>query len=382
MGALMSTVMIGIDPHKASHTAVALDGREVVLGQLRVRACATQCDQLLAWARQWPDRSWAIEGAFGLGYLLAQQMVSAGERVVDVQPKLAARIRLLNTAAVNKNDPNDARSVAVAAARSSDLPAVAAEDHAVVLKIWVRRRRDLSRTRNRVVNHLHAVLCELTPGGFAGEISARQAAALLDAVHPLGAAATARRDLAYQIVEDLRRIDGQLGEVRDRLTNLVLASRTSTTGIFGVGPVVAAMVIGYTGKVARFPTADRFAAYTGTAPIEASSGPHTVYRLSRRGNRQLNHAIHIVAVTQIRYRHSPGRAYYDRKIAEGKSPKMALRALKRRISDTLYRAMLADAKAAVGAREGNRGTALSPARPAHTPHASSSDKPLPGQRSA
>jgi transposase len=253
MGALMSAVMIGIDPHKASHTAVALDGREVTLGQLRVRACETQSEQLLAWAKQWPDRSWAIEGAMGLGYLLAQQLATAGERVVDVQPKLAARIRLLNTMAVNKNDPNDARSVAVAAARSSDLPVVAPEDHAAVMRIWVRRRRDLSRTRNRMVNRLHSVLCELVPGGFAGELSAPQAAALLDKVQPLDAAATARRDLAREIVDDVHRIDGQLHEVRQRLTQLVLASRTSTTETFGVGPVVAAMVIGYTGDVARFP---------------------------------------------------------------------------------------------------------------------------------
>jgi transposase len=382
MGALMSAVLIGIDPHKASHTAVALDGQEVVLGQLRVRACAMQAEQLMTWAQRWPERSWAIEGALGLGYLLAQELAAAGERVVDVQPKLAARIRLLNTKAVNKNDPNDARSVAVAAVRSSDLPVVAAEDHATVMRVWVRRRRDLSRTRNRTVNRLHTVLCELVPGGFAGELSARQAAALLDTVQPIGAAATARHDLACEIVDDLRRIDTQLREVRTRLTQLILAAKTSTVEIFGVGPVVAAMVVGHTGDITRFANADRFAAYTGTAPIEASSGPHKVYRLSRRGNRQLNHAIHIVAVTQIRYRHSPGRAYYDRKIAEGKSPKMALRALKRRISDTLYRAMLADVRAAMGTREGNRGTALSPARPAPTPHASSSDKPLPGHQSA
>ena len=107
---------------------------------------------------------------------------------------------------------------------------------------------------------------------------------------------------------------------------------------------MAAIVLGDTGDVTRFATAAHFAAFTGTAPIEASSGPHKIHRLSRRGNRQLNHAIHIVAVTQIRNRHTPGRAYYDRKIAEGKSPKMALRALKRRISDALYKAMITDAR--------------------------------------
>jgi transposase len=107
---------------------------------------------------------------------------------------------------------------------------------------------------------------------------------------------------------------------------------------------VAAIVLATPADVTRFPTAARFAAFTGTAPIEASSGPYTIHRLSRRGNRQLNHAIHIAAVTQIRNRHTAGRAYYDRKIAEGKSRKMALRALKRRISDAVYHAMITDAR--------------------------------------
>ena len=111
----MAVVMIGIDPHKASHTAFAVDPREAKLGQIRVRASSRQVDSLRTWATEWPDRVWAIEGATGLGRLLAQQLLAAGEQVLDVQPKLAARVRLLNTGQVNKNDPNDARSVAVAA---------------------------------------------------------------------------------------------------------------------------------------------------------------------------------------------------------------------------------------------------------------------------
>jgi hypothetical protein len=104
--------MIGVDPHKASHTAVVISAAEEPLGEVRVRACAAQAERLLAWAAPWPERVWAIEGADGVGHLLAQQLLAAGERVLDVQPKLSARVRLLAAGATSKNDPNDARSVA------------------------------------------------------------------------------------------------------------------------------------------------------------------------------------------------------------------------------------------------------------------------------
>ena len=219
------SVVIGVDPHKASHTAVVVDEQEKVLGRLRVQASSVQAEQLCAWAETWPERSWAIEGAAGLGFLLAQQLVAAGEQVVDVQPKLAARVRLLNTGQVNKNDPNDARSVAVAALRGRDLPLVRREDHAAVMRVWVRRRRDLARTRNRVANRLHTLLCELVPGGFAGEISAPQAIALLSRIHPQGAADAARHELAADLVDDLHRLDRQLKAVRASLITLVAASQ-------------------------------------------------------------------------------------------------------------------------------------------------------------
>jgi transposase len=165
-------VIIGIDPHKGSHTAVALGAAEKKLGQLRVKAAPGQVDQLRQWAAWWPDRTWAIEGARGLGQLLAQQLLGAGEHVVDVQPKLAARVRLLNTGQVNKNDPNDARSVAGAALRAHAAPDVVAEDDTAVMKLWSRRYRDLGSLRTQLVCRLHAVLCDLVPGGSAREISA------------------------------------------------------------------------------------------------------------------------------------------------------------------------------------------------------------------
>src|SRR5216684_143114 len=154
----MTAVMIGIDPHKASHTAVVISGAEEPLGELRVRASAAQAGTLAEWAAAWPERTWAVEGAGGLGHLLAQQLVAAGERVLDVPPKLAARVRLLQAGDTNKNDPNDALSVAVAALRSRSRRPVTAEDHAAVLKVWSKRHRDLARARNQVACRLHAVL--------------------------------------------------------------------------------------------------------------------------------------------------------------------------------------------------------------------------------
>src|SRR6516225_9439469 len=148
-------VMIGIDPHKGSHTAVAVTATEEPLGKVRVRACPAQAEQLVAWAAAWPERTWAVEGAGGLGRLLAQQLVAAGERVLDVQPKLAERVRLLAAGAVNKNDPNDARSVAVAALRSRTVREVVPDDHSTVLKVWSRRHRDLGRARTQIACRLH-----------------------------------------------------------------------------------------------------------------------------------------------------------------------------------------------------------------------------------
>jgi transposase len=346
---LMVAVMIGIDPHKSSHTAVAIGVGEEPLGELRVRACPSQAEQLLVWAAAWPERAWAVEGAAGLGCLLAQQLVAAGEQVLDVPPKLAARVRLLQAGDTNKNDPNDAFSVAVAALRSPAPRPVLAEDHAVVLKIWAKRHRDLARARNQAACRLHAVLCDLVPGGHPKEISAAQAARILEQATPADAVAQARCELAAEFLTDIRRLDAQLREANKKLAAAVKASGTSLTGLFGIGPVIAGTVIGDVRQVFRFPSRDHFAAYNGTAPVEVSSGGRKACRLSLRGNRRLNHAIHMAAVTQIRHQHSDGRGYYEKKLAEGKTHKEALRCLKRRISDAIYAALAADARQAAAA---------------------------------
>jgi transposase len=308
----------------------------------------------LSWAKRFPKRTWAVENATGLGYLLAQQLVAAGERVLDVQPKLAARVRLLATESTNKNDPHDALSVAIAGLRAPAPKRVGVEDHAAVMKLWARRHRNLSSTRTQVACRLHAVLCDLVAGGVPDQIYAEKAALLLADIEPDSAVAAARIELAGELLDDLRRVDRQIAESKKRLEQVVAASGTTVIDIFGVGPFVAATVIGITGDITRFPTRDRFAAFNGTAPIEVSSGGRKLWRLSRRGNRTLNHAIHMAAVTQLRFAHSPGRGYYERKIAEGKTRREGLRALKRRISDALWVAMVADARRAAATRKSAR----------------------------
>jgi len=347
---LMAAVMIGVDPHKGSHTAVVIGPAEEPLGELRVRASAGQAGKLVGWAAAWPERTWAVEGAGGLGHLLAQQLVAAGERVLDVQPKLASRVRLLQAGDTNKNDPNDALPVAVAALRSRTCRQVVADDYPAVLKAWSKRHRDLARTRNQVACRLHAVLCDLVPGGHSKEISAAQAARILAQVTPSGAVALARVELAAEFLADLRHLDAQLRGTRKKLAAAVRASGTSLTQVFGVGPVIAGTIAGDVGDVARFPGRDHFASCNGTAPVEVSSGNRTIHRLSLRGNRRINHAIHMAAITQLRHKHSEGRACYDKKVAEGKTHKEALRSLKRKVSDAIFARLQADARQAAAAR--------------------------------
>ncbi len=193
------------------------------------------------------------------------------------------------------------------------------------------------------------MLCELIPGGIPDEISAGRAARLPGQMRPSGAAAEARCELAAELLADIRRLDAQRREARKKLAAAVKASGTSITEVFGAGPVIAATVIGDVVTVARFPSRDHFAARNGTAPAGVSSGERKTCRLSLRGNRRLNHAIHMAAITQIRHKHSDGRAYYEKKIAESKTHKEALRSLKRRISDAIYAALLADARQAAAA---------------------------------
>jgi len=250
--------MIGVDPHKESHTAVAIDQDEARLAKIKVRATRRQLDQLLEWAARFDERTWAIESAGGLGYLLAQQLLNAGEQVLDVPATLAARVRILGTGRSNKNEPNDALSVAVAALRAPRLASVARADHAGVLRLLAKRNNELGRARNKTACRLHALLAELVPGGISNEINAASAERMLDGVKPASPVEVARQALALEHLDDLRRLDTQMRLSKARIAEAIAASGTSLTELFGVGPVVAAMLIGYTGDVARFRNRDHF----------------------------------------------------------------------------------------------------------------------------
>jgi transposase len=329
-------ITIGIDPHKTSHTAVALDARGDTVGELRVLADNSMLIRLRAWASDWPQRVWAIEGAGGLGRLLAQQLVAAGESVVDVPSALAARVRVLQRGHGRKSDGIDACSVAIVAQHRDGLAAVSADDHSAVLRLLSDRRDELTSERRRAINRLHRLLRDLRPGGAPRQLSAKRAARLLAAIRPSGAVDSERKAMARQLIADVRRIDRALLDNRRRCAEAVAASGTTLTEVFGISEVLAAKILGHTGDITRFATADHYASYTGTAPIEVSSGEHTRHRLSRAGNRSLNHALHLAARVQTMHP-GPGRTHYQRKQAEHKTSAEALRSLKRQLAKIAYR---------------------------------------------
>jgi transposase len=336
--------MIGIDPHKGSHTASAVDHTEAVIDTLRVIADCHQRERLLSWATRFAPRTWAIEGATGMGALLAQQLVAAGEHVVDVPPKLSSRVRLLERGRIDKTDPNDARSAAIVAWHNPSLSIVAGlDEHRVVLRLLADRDHQITAQRTRTICRLHALLCLLIEGGTRRDLTAARAEQLLASTPATTPVVVERLAVARQMLDEIHVLDTARTDVRKRAATMIVASATSVTDVYGIGPLMGAIIIGRVGDIGRFPSAGHFARHNGTAPIEASSGPKKRHRLNPRGDRQLNHAIHMAAVTQISH-DTPGRVYYLRKQEEGKTRKEAMRALKRHISDAVYQRLLADTR--------------------------------------
>jgi transposase len=376
----MARVVLGVDPAKRSHTVVVLDRDETELAGLRVANDSAGYRELLRLGRRWPERIWAVEGAGGVGAPLAQRLVADGESVLDVPPKLATRARALAVGHGRKNDPGDARTVAVVGLRSRGLRHVSVDDELVALRLLTDRRRELTEARTATVNRLHRLLADLVPSGARRGLTAAKAKSLLGTVRPRDVAGRTRRALAVDLIDDLTIVDRKLAALGRQLTAAVTATGTTLTDIVGVGPVTAATILGEVGDVRRFPSRHHFATYTGTAPLEVSSGEVVRHRLSRAGNRQLNSALHMAALANKR--HDPrGAAYYARKVADGKGKKGALRCLKRRLADAIYRQLVTDQhrrehnEASPG---GHTGATLTPARSALTPTANSSDQSLPG----
>jgi transposase len=338
-------VLIGVDPHKVS---VAVAAVEQATGELLERASFSQdkagLRSLDRWAKRFPERRWAVENAGGLGRYLAVRLAASDESVVDVPPKLSARVRVLSTGNARKNDGVDALATALAASRNERLASVDPEAASEALRLLSERRGDLVAERTRALNRLHALLRDLLPGGVARSLSAERAARILRSVRPKGASARLRRGLASEVLRDVRTLDKKIADLDGRIEAEVEASATTLTEIFGIGPILAARIIGTVGDVGRFPSKAHFASYAGTAPLEASSGKVVRHRLSMAGNRHLNYALHMVALCQARSE-ARGGAYYRKKMAEGKSRKEALRCLKRRVSDAVFRSLAADSQA-------------------------------------
>jgi transposase len=335
-------VLIGVDPHKASVAVAAVNGAGELVECAGFPQNRVGLRALERWAKRFPERRWAVENAGGLGRHLAGRLAAAGESVVDVPPKLSARVRVLSSGNARKNDGLDALATALAASRNGRLAAVDPEAASEALRLLSERREDLVAERTRALNRLHALLRDLVPGGVAGTLSADRAARILRGIRPRGgASARLRRRLASEILRDVRTLDRKITDLERRIEAEVEASGTTLTEIFGVGSILAARIIRTVGNVARFPSRAHFASYSGTAPVEASSGKVVRHRLSLAGNRHLNNALHMVAVCQARSDVRSG-AYYRKKIAEGKSRKEALRCLKRRVSDAVFKSLTAD----------------------------------------
>src|SRR3954454_12120860 len=340
----MEQVIIGVDPHKLSATIEVVDEHKRVLGSGRFSTDRAGYAAMRRYAKSWPDRVCAVEGANGVGRPLAQRLLEAGERVLAVPAKLAARVRLFDTGHNRKTDALDAHSIAVVAVRTANLRVLRVDGELEALRMLSDRREALTRRRVQTVDRLQALLAELLPGQARRDITTGQAKAMHARVRPRDIAGKTRRRIAAEELAELVVVEAKIKKASAELKSMVLARDSRLMNLPGVGPVVAARVLADVGDVARFADRNRFASWTGTAPLDVSSGEQNRHRLSRAGNRRMNRMLHIAATTQIRL-DTEGRAYYLRKIAAGKTRMEAMRCLKRRLSDAVYRQLVADAHA-------------------------------------
>ena len=373
----MSQVIIGMDPHKRSATIEVMARDETTVGGGRYGTDAAGYQAMLAEVKRWPQRTWAIEGCQGIGRHIANRLLAAGEHVVDVPPKLSARTRVFATGQGRKTDATDAHSVALAATRMSGLRGVADDQQLAVLRVLADRRRSLGEDHTRMVSQLHQLLLELIPGGAKKDLSAAQARALLARIRPRDAAGKTRRRVAAELISDLERIYQRKKAANKELSALLAVTGTTLPDLHGMGPSGTARLLVEVADVTRFPSKAHFASWNGTAPIDASSGDQVRHRLSRAGNRQINRVLHIMAVVQLR-NPTEGRAYYDRKVAAGKTPREAMRALKRRLSDVVYHQMTLDARAKRTGPGGHLGAATGSSAAGLHPSTGTSEKSLPG----
>ena len=333
-------VVLGSDSHKDTHTVVAVDDNGRELGHVTVKATPEGHLALLRWAGSFEDRRWAVEDCRHLSRRLESDLLRAGEGVVRVPPKLMAGVRR-SARTRGKSDPIDALAVARAALREPDLPVAQLEGEERDARLLVDHREDLVGERTRMQNRLLWHLHELEPGWKipSGALSSLKG---LDQVEARLAGHQGRvAAIAFELVGRCRELNQRVNELEREITRVVTPLAPALLALPGCGALTAAKLVGETAGVDRFRSKDAYARHNGTAPIPVWSGNTERHRLNRGGNRQLNAAIHRIAVTQLQ-RPGPARHYLERRIAAGATKKEALRSLRRRLSDVVYRRLLED----------------------------------------
>lgn len=334
--------MLGIDAHKHTHTVVAVDDLGRQLGTKTTKTTTT-ADHLaiIRWADQFgADRRWAVEDCRHLSRRLERDMLTAGERIMRVPPKLMAHARD-SARTYGKSDPIDALAVARAALREPDLPTAHLDDQARELRLLVDHREDLVAERTRHINRLRWHLHEIDPTWEPNLRALTTVKHLNIAADRLAGLATVIARIAANLVERIRELTVDINELRAELDTRTETHAANLRQVHGVGPLAAAKLIGEVAGVKRFKSRHAFARHNGTAPTPVWSGNNDRHRLNRAGNRQLNAAIHRIALTQARS-HPDAIALLARRTQAGATGKEALRSLKRRLSDIVYKAMLAD----------------------------------------
>lgn len=331
-------VVLGTDAHKRTHTVVAADEAGAELGSVTVQATAEGHLKAVRWAAQWEVRRWAVEDSRHLSRRLEADLLATGEMVVRVPPKLMAGVRR-SARTRGKSDPIDALAVARAALREPDLPVASLDGPSREVKLLVDYREALVRERTAAQNRLRWRLHELDPtfdpppGSLDRYRVLDEVAALLEAHHGMVA------DLARRETDRIRQITTETNTLEKEITRRVAEIAPSLLELPGCGGLTAAKLVGEAADITRFRNRDAYAMFAGTAPIPVWTANNQRFRLNRGGNRQTNAAIHRIAVTQIRC-YPDAKAFMTRRLAAGDTKREALRALKRRLSNVVYRTMI------------------------------------------
>lgn len=342
-------VVIGADLHKRSHTLVAVDEAGRKLAEKTVSATPSGHLEIRRWTAQWPERSFALEDCRHLSRSLERDLVRAGERVTRVPPKLMAGARR-SAREPGKSDPIDALAVARAALREPDLPVATLDGAERDVRLLVDHRDDLVATRTQDQNRLRWHLHELMPGEEPGPRSLDRAHVLVGLERRLADEPGVVGRLARDLVKRIRELTSTIDALEREIRALVERLAPTLLGLTGCGPLTAAKLIGESAGIGRFRSKAAFARHNGSAPVPVWSSNTVRHRLSRGGNRQLNVALHRIAITQMQ-RPGPGRDYIDHRRAAGDTKPEAIRALRRRISDEVFRRMRDDEVAQAARRD-------------------------------